>query len=343
MSENKPILGITMGDPAGIGPEIAVKALALGKVYEICRPVVIGDSGVMAAALGIAGLHSFNINAISSVTDAVFKYGTIDVLDLCCVDMNRLTCGIVSAEAGNAAFAAVRKAIELALDHSVDATVTGPINKESIKLAGHEFSGHTEIYAHFTGTGDYSMMLAHGNLRVVHVSTHVSLKQACDMVKKDRVLKVIRLAHDACRSIGISSPRIGVAGLNPHAGENGLFGSEEETEIAPAVREARESGLNAEGPIPPDSIFSKAAGGWYDIVVAMYHDQGHIPIKVLGFKWNEKQEKWESVSGVNITLGLPIIRTSVDHGTAFDQAGKGTASEESMVQAIEYAARLVKT
>ncbi len=184
------------------------------------------------------------------------------------------------------------------------------------------------------------MMLADGDLRVAHVSTHVSLRTACDRVKKDRVYRVIKLADDACRKFGIEKPRIAVAGLNPHAGENGMFGSEETEEILPAIRQAVSEGINADGPLPPDTVFSKARGGWYDIVVVMYHDQGHIPLKVLGFVYDRDAGKWKSVRGVNITLGLPIIRTSVDHGTAFDQAGKGTASELSLINAIEYAVRL---
>ena len=181
------------------------------------------------------------------------------------------------------------------------------------------------------------MMLAHENLRVVHVSTHVSLREACDRVKKDRVLEVIRIANQACKELGIENPKIGVAGLNPHSGENGMFGREEIDEIIPAINLANEEGINAEGPVPPDTVFSKARGGWYDIVVAMYHDQGHIPLKVVGFVYNQKEQKWDAVAGVNITLGLPIIRTSVDHGTAFDQAGKGIANELSLTNAIEYA------
>ena len=335
MTGQRPILGITMGDPAGIGPEIAVKALGGSKLYEACRPLVIGDAVVMRDAVGIAGLP-LKINAVSGVREAGFEAGTIDVVDLKNVDMGRLELGKVSAMAGNAAFEAVRKVIGMALEGEIDATVTGPINKEAINLAGHHYSGHTEIYAHFTGTEDYSMMLAHDSLRVVHVSTHVALREACDRVKKERVLKVIKLAADACKMVGITAPRIGVAGLNPHAGENGLFGREEIDEIIPAVREAVSLGINAEGPIPPDTVYSKARGGWYDIVVAMYHDQGHIPLKMAGFEWNKEKGKWDSVSGVNITLGLPIIRSSVDHGTAFDIAGRGIASEKSLIHAIEY-------
>jgi 4-hydroxythreonine-4-phosphate dehydrogenase len=339
MSEQRPILGISMGDPAGIGPEIAVKALGHKEVYDICKPLIVGDAGAVNDALRITALP-LKLRVVSEVEEAKFEYGTIDLIDLKNVDMSRLEYGKVSAMAGNAAFEAVKKVIELAMAKKIDATITGPINKESINLAGHHYSGHTEIYAHFTDTEDYSMMLAHDNLRVVHVSTHVSLREACDRVKRERVLKVIKLADEACRRIGISAPRVGVAGLNPHAGENGMFGNEEINEIIPAVEEARSLGINAEGPIPPDSIYSKARGGWYDIVVAMYHDQGHIPLKVVGFTWNGEKGKWDAISGVNITLGLPIIRSSVDHGTAFGKAGKGTASELSLIHAIEYGVRL---
>ncbi len=337
----KPILGITMGDPAGIGPEIAVKSMAHPEVYEICRPLVVGDAGVMKQALDIAKLD-FTIHPIEKADEAMFHYGVIDVIDLHDVDVSKLVHGKVSAMCGRAAFEAVKKVIELAMAGDIDATITGPINKEALNMAGFHYSGHTEIYAHFTGTKDYSMMLVEGNLRVVHVSTHVSLRQACDLVKKDRVLKVIRLADEACRKLGIPQPKIGVAGLNPHAGENGMFGDEEINEIAPAVEEAVKLGINVTGPIPPDTLYSKAAGGQYDIVVAMYHDQGHIPLKVLGFTWNEEKKGWDSISGVNITLGLPIIRSSVDHGTAFGKAGKGTATEQSLIHAIEYGARLAR-
>ncbi len=335
----KPIVGISMGDPSGIGPEIAVKALARRETYEICRPLIVGDANAIKDALRITGLN-LKINAIAAVKDARFEFGTLDVYDLGNVDMAKLQYGKVSAMSGHAAFEAVRKVIELALAKQIDATVTGPINKESINLAGHHYSGHTEIYADFTRTQDYTMMLAHESLRVVHVSTHVSLREACERVRKDRVLQVIKLAREACRKIGIAEPRIGVAGLNPHAGESGMFGREEIEEIIPAIEEARALGIDADGPVPPDSLFSKARGGLYDIVVAMYHDQGHIPLKVIGFTWNPAEQKWDSISGVNITLGLPIIRSSVDHGTAFGKAGKGTASELSLIHAIEYAVQM---
>ena len=339
MTEIKPIIGISMGDPSGIGPEIAVKALARKEIYTICKPLIVGDSNAIKDALRMTSLD-LKINSISEVKQALFQFGTLDVYDLKNVDMAKLQYGKVSAMSGDAAFEAIKKVIELAQNKEIDATVTGPINKESINLAGHHYSGHTEIYAHYTNTEDYTMMLAHENLRVVHVSTHVSLKEACARVKKDRVLKVIKLAWEACRKIGIADPRIGVAGLNPHAGESGMFGREEIDEIIPAIQEAKALKINADGPVPPDSLFSKAKGGLYDIVVAMYHDQGHIPLKVVGFNWNDEKQKWDSISGVNITLGLPIIRSSVDHGTAFGKAGKGTASELSLVHAIEYAVKM---
>ena len=335
----KPILGITMGDPASIGPEITVKALSDPAIYEKCSPIIIGDAAVMEAAVGIVG-KNVKINAVSDVKEAKFEFGTIDVYDMKLVDMDKLERGVVSDMAGNAAFQYVKKVIELAMNHEVDATVTNALNKEAMNLAGHHYSGHTEIYAEYTGTKKYTMMLAHENLRVVHVSTHVSLREACDRVKKDRVLEVIRIADQACKELGIKEPKIGVAGLNPHSGENGMFGREEIEEITPAIEAAKGEGIIVDGPVPPDTVFSKARGGWYDIVVAMYHDQGHIPLKVVGFVYNQAEQKWDAVAGVNITLGLPIIRASVDHGTAFDQTGKGVANELSLINAMDYAIRM---
>lgn len=338
------IIGITMGDPASIGPEITAKALSDPSVYERCKPLVVGDVPVMEEALKITGLSGkLKIHTIGDVSEALFEYGTIDIYHMGMVDMDKLQRGKVSAMAGNAAFQYVKKVIGLAMDHKIDATVTNALNKEAMNLAGHHYSGHTEIYADYTGTRKYTMMLAHENLRVVHVSTHVSLREACDRVKKDRILEVIRIAHQACRRLGISQPKIGVAGLNPHSGENGMFGREEIEEITPAIQAARDEGIQADGPVPPDTVFSKARGGWYDIVVAMYHDQGHIPLKVVGFVYNQEEQKWDAVAGVNITLGLPIIRASVDHGTAFDQAGTGLASELSLTNAMDYAIRMAET
>lgn len=337
------IIGITMGDPASIGPEITVKALANKEMYEKCRPIVIGDAEVMKAAVKIVGKDDIRINPVHSVGEALFTAGTIDVYDMGLVDMDRLERGKVSVMAGEAAFRYVEKVIQMAMAGEVDGTVTNAFNKEAINLAGHHYSGHTEVYADMTGTKKYTMMLAHENIRVVHVSTHVSLRKACDRVKKERVLEVIRIAHQACKDLGIEEPKIGVAGLNPHSGENGLFGKEEIEEIIPAIEEAAKEGIKVDGPVPPDTIFSKARGGWYDMVVAMYHDQGHIPLKLVGFVYNQEMRKWDAVAGVNITLGLPIVRASVDHGTAFDQAGQGVANELSLINAVEYGIRLSKS
>lgn len=333
----KKIIGITMGDPASIGPEITIKAWSHPELHEKCNPIVIGDASILENAKSIVGNSSIQIHPIQDISEAVFKKDILNVIDLKLVKDKHIQIGKVSKEAGEAAFQYVKKVIELAMSRQIDATVTNAFNKEAVNDAGHHYSGHTEIYADFTGTKNYTMMLAYQDLRVVHVSTHVSLREACDRVKKERVLECIRIADKACKSMGIKQPRIAVAGLNPHSGENGLFGREEIEEIIPAIETAKSEHINAEGPIPPDTVFSKAQGGWYDIVVAMYHDQGHIPLKILGFVYNKDEKKWNSVSGVNITLGLPIIRTSVDHGTAFDQAGKGTASELSLLNAIDYA------
>ncbi len=338
----KPFIAITLGDPAGVGPEITVKALADHSVYETCRPLVIGDASVLKNAAQIVGRPDVQIHEIEKPSDGTYLPGCIDVIDMKCVDLDKLEIGRVSAMAGEAAFQYVKKAIELAMKGEVDATVTNALNKEAINLAGRHYSGHTEIYAEFTNTHKYTMMLAHKNLRVVHVSTHVSLREACDRVKKDRILEVIRIADQACKDMGMKQPRIGVAGLNPHCGENGLFGREEIEEIAPAVETARAEGIHADGPVPADTVFSKAQGGWYDMVVTMYHDQGHIPLKVVGFVYNQEEQKWDAVEGVNITLGLPIIRTSVDHGTAFDQAGHGKANELSLLNAMDYAVSFAK-
>lgn len=338
----RPVLAITMGDPAGIGAEITVKALSDPEVYARCRPLVVGDAGVLTGVLPLVSAGGISIRPVAYVSEARYEYGTIDVLDMHAVDFDALPAGQVSAEAGEAAFRYVERAILLALSGEADAVVTNPLNKEALHLAGHNFAGHTEIFAEMTGAKKVTMMLAHGNLRVVHATTHVSLRRACDLVKTERVLDVIRIANDACKRLGIAAPRIAVAGLNPHCGENGLFGSEEIDEIIPAIKEAIAEGIGADGPIPPDTVFCKAQGGLYDIVVAMYHDQGHIPLKFAGFAIDEKTGKWTSVSGVNITLGLPIIRTSVDHGTAFDQARKGTAEPASLLDAIQYAVRLAE-
>lgn len=339
---NLPILAITLGDPCGAGPEITAKACADAQVYKICRPLIVGDACVLRRALDFTGLSDvLGIHSVSRVEDALFSYGTIDVFEVGAVkDAASLALGTVNALGGEAGFQYVKRAIELALVGEVDGTVTNAISKEAINLAGHHYSGHTEIYSDLTNTKKYCMMLAHGDFRVSHVSTHVSLREACDRCKKERILAVIELSYDACRHMGIENPKIAVAGLNPHCGENGMFGSEEIEEIGPAIEAAKAKGMQVIGPCPPDTVFSQAIGGWYDIVVCMYHDQGHIPTKVQGFVYNREKQAWNAVAGVNITLGLPIVRTSVDHGTAFDHAGKGDANADSLINAIEYGALL---
>ncbi|MBO9619989.1 MAG: 4-hydroxythreonine-4-phosphate dehydrogenase PdxA [Niabella sp.] len=334
-----PVIAITMGDPASIGPEIAVKALKDKRIYEICRPLIAGDARVFEKIISELNL-GVAINRIQEPADAAFEYGVIDVIDLANVDLSKLSYGKIDAMCGEASFRSVEKVIQLALAGTVDATVTGPINKKSINDAGHHFAGHTEIYAQLTDTKKYAMLLVEDKINVIHVSTHVSLRQACDLVKKDRILEVIGLLRNGLVSLGKTNLKIGVAGLNPHAGDNGLFGTEEALEIQPAIEAARSQGYDVEGPVPPDTLFAKAATGAYGGVVAMYHDQGHIPFKLAGFKWDAEKQQMESVKGVNITMGLPIIRTSVDHGTAFEIAGKGIASPDAMLLAIESAVQL---
>lgn len=337
-----PILAITAGDPAGSGPEITARAFGDSYVYELCRPIVIGDPCMMQQALGFTGLtDKVKIHVIEDVKDAVYEAGTMNVYDMHLIgEVSEIELGKISAAAGEAGFQYVAKAIELAMAGEVDGTITNAISKEAINLAGHHYSGHTEIYADYTGTKKYCMMLAHNDFRVVHVSTHVSLREACDRCKKERILDVIEMADRVCRDLGIEKPKVAVAGLNPHCGEHGMFGREEIEEITPAIEAAKERGIDAVGPCPPDTVFSQAIGGWYDIVVCMYHDQGHIPTKVQGFVYNREQKMWNAVAGINITLGLPIIRVSVDHGTAYDHAGKGDANELSLINSIEYGSKM---
>lgn len=339
MNRYRPLIGISVGDPAGIGPEITAKALASSEIYQLCRPLIVAEEEMMRDAVQFSGLN-LKIHAISSLKEGLFQLGVLDILDLKNIDAKSIKHKIILSDCGRASFEYVKKVIELAMTKEIDATVTGPISKEAINLAGFHYSGHTEIYADLTQTKDYAMMLIHDHFRVIHVSTHVSLREACDRVKKDRIYRVILLGYDMVRRLGIENPKIAVAGLNPHAGESGLFGGEEIEEIEPAIKEAQKEGLNVEGPIPPDTVFSKMQGGQYDLVVVMYHDQGHIPTKLIGFQYDDKTKTWGSMSGVNITCGLPIIRVSVDHGTAFGKAGEGRANPESMIQAIKTAAQL---
>jgi len=329
VNSGKPIVGITMGDAAGIGPEIIVMALAVPEVHRICNPLVIGDAATIRDALKTTSTE-IKVEEIKRVDNAQFVMGVIEVLDLHNIDHEAFLKGQVAPMLGKAAFEYVQRAVDLALSGKIQAIVTAPLNKEALNRAGYHYAGHTEILAELCGVKEVCMMLTVGNLRVAHISGHLSLSEACRAVKKERILTVIRLGLEAVKKLGVPEPRIAVAGLNPHAGETGLFGREEITEISPAVKEARAQGMNVVGPIPPDTIFYRAKEGEFDLVIAMYHDQGHIPLKL-----------WDFFGGVSVTLGLPLIRTSVDHGTAFDKAGRGTASPKSLIAAIRLATELI--
>jgi 4-hydroxythreonine-4-phosphate dehydrogenase len=334
-------IAITMGDAAGIGPEIIVKALERKDLRRNSLPIVIGDAKTMEQALSIAKSHS-KIQPISEVEQAQDDPAWIPVLDLNNIDLPRLKHGKVDPMPGKAAVEYIQKAVALAMKGRVGAIVTAPIHKEAINKAGFHYAGHTELLSHLTGTKEYCMLLAHGDFRVSHVTTHASMRNCCDRIKKERVFTVIRLTHEFLKQLGIANPRIGVAGLNPHSGEDGLFGDEEKKEIIPAIEEARGKGWNVEGPVPPDTVFTKMKGKQYDAVVAMYHDQGHIAVKLVGFSMKPGGKEWDKMSGINMTLGLPIIRTSVDHGVAFGKAGEGRANPQSMVDAIKLAIQLAK-
>jgi 4-hydroxythreonine-4-phosphate dehydrogenase len=340
MTTSLPRIGITMGDPAGVGPEIIARALARPEVAKACRAVVIGDRSVMQAALDV--LRSpLRLAPVARPADATFSPGTIECLDLANVDAATLPRGAVSPEAGRAAYAYIETAVRLCQAGELDGIVTAPVAKEALAAAGLPHSGHTEILAGLTGTRDFAMLLIGRELRVIHVTTHVALRRVPELVTRDRVLAVIRLAQRAMEATGERRPRIAVCGLNPHAGEDGLFGDEEQTAIIPAIEAARREGLDALGPFPADTLFSRARGGEFHIVVAMYHDQGHVPVKTLGFTYDEARGAWTGLSGVNVTVGLPFLRVSVDHGTAFDRAWKGIANPGSMVEAIEVAASML--
>lgn len=325
-----------MGDPAGIGPEIIVKALNRPEIYDTCRPVVIGDGFTMKDAVGFTKIP-LDVRCIDNIADAKCTHGVIDVYDLKNVTLDKIPYGTVDEVCGRASGQYIEKAIYMAMDKEIDAMVTGPINKASFDLGGYgkKYRGHTEMLAGLTKSDKAVMMLASGNLRVIHVTTHVSVRKMVDMIKTERVYNTIIKAYEGCRLLGIENPRIGVCGLNPHASEDGLMGHEEVEEIIPAIEKARAEGLHVEGPYPGDTIYPRGRAGTLDIIVAMYHDQGHIPVKFMGFNFDGSV--WQSVSGVNITIGLPIIRVSVDHGTAFGKAGKGTANDTSILDAIQYA------
>jgi 4-hydroxythreonine-4-phosphate dehydrogenase len=335
-----PVLGITMGDPAGVGPEIIARACAEPAVSAASRPVVIGSAAIMREALGLVG-SALGLHVVDDVAGCRWAPGTVECLDLDNVDAPTLPRGAVSAAAGRAAYDYIERAVTLARSRAIDAIITAPINKEALAAAGMPHTGHTEILATLSGTRDFAMLLMGRDLRVIHVTTHVSLRRVPDLVTRERVLGTIRLARQTMDGLGRPRARIAVAGLNPHAGEDGLFGDEEQREIIPAVEAARAEGMTVVGPLPADTLFSRARGGEFDIVVAMYHDQGHIPVKTVGFQYDEASGRWTGLSGVNVTVGLPFLRVSVDHGTAFDRAWKGIANPESMIEAIEVAVRML--
>jgi 4-phospho-D-threonate 3-dehydrogenase / 4-phospho-D-erythronate 3-dehydrogenase len=326
----RPIIAITMGDAAGVGPEIIVKALARSEAHAVCRPIVIGDADRLRRAAAIAHVQ-IPIKTRDDVSGAEFEGGAIDCLDVGLIPVD-LPFGVLSAIAGDAAYRYVARAVELAMAGHVAAICTAPLNKEALHAGGHMFPGHTEMLAALTGTPEVSMMLSAPKLRVIHVTTHIGLVDAIDRIHPALVERTIRRGHDTLVRAGIARPRIAVCGINPHAGENGLFGrGEEASKIAPAVEAVRADGIDAIGPVAADTTFFRATRGDFDLVVAMYHDQGHGPVKVLGLD-----------AGVNITIGLPVVRTSVDHGTAFDIAGTGVADERSLLEALRQAAELAE-
>jgi 4-hydroxythreonine-4-phosphate dehydrogenase len=324
----RPIIGITMGDGAGIGPEVIVKALASPLTYDLCRPLVVGDIERLRLAAKLCELP-LTFRSIATLADAAFAAGSVDVVDAFSLPPD-LPFGEISAVAGDGSFQYIRRAVELAVAGDIDAICTGPLNKEALHLAGHKYPGHTELLAALTNTPEVSMMLSTEKVKVIHVTTHIGLIDAVARIEPGLVERTVRRGHHALVESGVPHPKIAVCGINPHAGENGLFGyGEEESKIAPAIEVLRADGIDAHGPLPADTIFFLAGRGDYDLVVAMYHDQGHGPVKILGLD-----------AGVNITIGLPVIRTSVDHGTAFDIAGTGKADELSMIEALRQAALL---
>ncbi|HYW77003.1 MAG TPA: 4-hydroxythreonine-4-phosphate dehydrogenase PdxA [Gammaproteobacteria bacterium] len=328
MKPQRPVIAITMGDAAGIGPEIIVKSLAHSQVYERCRPIVVGDTARLQAAAQITHT-SLRLRSVETVSDASFRPGLVDVIDLGLIPED-LPFGELSPIAGDAAYRYVERAVALSEKQQIDAICTAPLNKEALHAGGHRYPGHTEMLAALTGTPEVSMMLVAPNLRVIHVTTHIGLIDAIRKIEPGLVARTIRRGHDTLVRAGVEDPAIGVCGINPHAGEHGLFGyGEDEEKVAPAVEEVRGDGINAEGPLPADTLFFRAGRGDFDLVVAMYHDQGHGPVKVLGLE-----------AGVNVTVGLPVIRTSVDHGTAFDIAGRGIADERSLLAALREGADL---
>lgn len=323
----KPIIAVTMGDPAGIGPEIVAKSIADKATYDVARCIVIGDKKVMEKAIKIVGAD-LKVNVVESPADGDYSYGVLNMIDLDNIDMSRFEYGKINAMCGQAAFDYIKKSIEITMDKQADAVATTPINKESLHAAEVDFIGHTEIFGALTGTADPLTMFETNGLRVFFLTRHKSLRDMLDDIKKDRIIDYVERCTDALIRLGVKEGTMAVAGLNPHSGEHGLFGWEEVKEIAPAVEELKERGFNVAGPVPADSVFHQAAQGRFNSVLSLYHDQGHIATKTLDFDRT-----------VSITNGMPILRTSVDHGTAFDIAGKGIAGAVSMEEAIRLAAK----
>lgn len=324
----KGVIGITMGDPAGIGPEIILKALNTDSLSGT-NCVVFGSAEILKSIIDKKLASPQELKIITSINEAAFVPGVVNVIDVPLEDMEHFEIGKVQAQAGDLAYRCIKQSTELALKGEINAIATAPLNKEALHLAGHHYPGHTELLAKLTDTKDYAMVLYTDTLRVIHVTTHIALLKFLQTLNKTRVNTVIDIADKFMRKAGFANPRIAVAGVNPHAGENGLFGHEELEILNPSIAEMREQGVDVYGPCPPDTVFLQASQGQYDIVVAMYHDQGHIPLKLMGF-----------YDGVNITAGLPFFRTSADHGTAFDIAWTGKANPESMVKSVELAVKL---
>ena len=327
MYMEKPIIAVTMGDPAGIGPEIVAKSIADKATFDVARCIVIGDKKVMEKAIEIVGAD-LKVNVVDSPADGDYSYGVLNMIDLDNIDMSRFEYGKINAMCGQAAFDYIKKSIEITMDKQADAVATTPINKESLHAAEVDFIGHTEIFGALTGTADPLTMFETNGLRVFFLTRHKSLRDMLDDIKKDRIIDYVERCTDALRRLGVKDGTMAVAGLNPHSGEHGLFGWEEVKEIAPAVEELKERGFNVAGPVPADSVFHQAAQGRFNSVLSLYHDQGHIATKTLDFDRT-----------ISITNGMPILRTSVDHGTAFDIAGKGIAGAVSMEEAIRLAAK----
>ena len=323
----KPIIAVTMGDPAGIGPEIVAKSIADKATFDVARCIVIGDKKVMEKAIEIVGAD-LKVNVVESPADGDYSYGVLNMIDLDNIDMSRFEYGKINAMCGQAAFDYIKKSIEITMDKQADAVATTPINKESLHAAEVDFIGHTEIFGALTGTDDPLTMFETNGLRVFFLTRHKSLRDMLDDIKKDRIIDYVERCTDALRRLGVKEGTMAVAGLNPHSGEHGLFGWEEVKEIAPAVEELKERGFNVAGPVPADSVFHQAVQGRFNSVLSLYHDQGHIATKTLDFDRT-----------ISITNGMPILRTSVDHGTAFDIAGKGIAGAVSMEEAIRLAAK----